>query len=70
VLSRQLREIDKEIATLTRRRDRLAGELGAAGTDLAEITRLGNEHAAVDADLAAAEERWLVVAEQLESASA
>ncbi|WP_162941514.1 ABC-F family ATP-binding cassette domain-containing protein [Desertimonas flava] len=70
VLSRQLRELDKEIAALTRRRDRLADELGAAGTDVDEIVRLGTEHEAVEAELAAAEERWLTVAEALESASA
>ncbi len=69
-LARQLRDLDKEIAALTRRRDRLADELGAAGTDVDEIVRLGTEHAAVEAELAAAEERWLTVAEQLESASA
>ena len=51
----------------TRRRDRLLDELAAAGSDHQAMVRLGQDLAAVDAELAAAEERWLELGEALES---
>jgi ATP-binding cassette subfamily F protein uup len=67
-LGRQLRDTEKEIAALERRRDRLVGELEAAGADVDVLTRVGQELAALEAELGAAEQRWLDVAEALESA--
>ena len=67
-LGRQLRDTEKEIAVLERRRDRLVGELEAAGADVDVLTRVGKELAALEAELGAAEQRWLDVAEALESA--
>ena len=46
-LRRLLRETEKEIAALERRRDRLIAELAAAGADHQAMTRLGLELAAV-----------------------
>jgi hypothetical protein len=41
--------------------------VAAAGNDHAALRRLGDELATVQADLSAAEERWLVVSEELEA---
>ena len=68
-LRRLLRETEKEIAALERRRDGLIAELAAAGADHEAMTRLGHELAAVEAELAAAEERWLALGEELEARS-
>ena len=54
------------MATHARRRDRLIGELAAAGADHQAMTRLGRELAGVEAELAAAEERWLELGVELE----
>ena len=67
-LGRQLRDTEKEIAALERRRDRLVGELEAAGTDVDALTRVGKELAALEAELGASEQRWLDLAETLENA--
>ncbi len=66
-LRRMLRDVDKELATLTRRRDRLLEELAAAGSDHQAMVRLGQDLAATDADIAAAEERWLELGQALET---
>ena len=68
-LRRLLRETEKEIAAHERRRAKLIAELAAAGADHQAMTRLGQELAAVDAELAAAEERWLTYGEELEARS-
>jgi ABC transport system ATP-binding/permease protein len=65
-LGRLLREAEREVEKLTAKRDKLTEELGAAGSDVAELTRLGTEVAAVEAALAEAEERWLAVADEME----
>ena len=67
-LGRQLRDTEKEIAGFERRRDKLVVELEAAGADVDALTRVGNELAALEAALGAAEQRWLDLAEALESA--
>ncbi|MET0459048.1 MAG: ATP-binding cassette domain-containing protein, partial [Ilumatobacteraceae bacterium] len=67
-LRRLLRETEKEMAAHERRRARLMTELAAAGADHQAMTRLGQDLASVDAELAAAEERWLTYGEELESA--
>jgi len=67
-LRRLLRDTDREIAAHTRRRDRLVEQLAASGADHQAMTKLGQDLAAVDAELAAAEEQWLTYGEELESA--
>jgi ATP-binding cassette subfamily F protein uup len=67
-LRRLLRETEKEMAGHERRRAKLMTELAAAGADHQAMTKLGQDLAAVDAELAAAEERWLTYGEELESA--
>ncbi len=66
-LRRLLRDVDKELATLTRRRDRLVTELAASGSDHQAMVRLGQDLAATDAEIAAAEERWLELGTALEA---
>jgi ATP-binding cassette subfamily F protein uup len=66
-LAYQLRELDKELARLQRRRDRLSQELGAA-VDHLELARLGTELAGAQGELDRAEERWLALAEEAEAA--
>ena len=67
-LRRLLRETEKEMAAHERRRATLMTELAAAGADHQTMTKLGQDLAAVDAELAAAEEKWLTYGEELESA--
>ncbi len=59
---RALRDLEKAIARLERRRGTLTAALGATA-DHAELTRLGSELAALQAELAEAEDRWLELAE-------
>jgi len=66
-LRRLLREVDKELASLTRRRDRLTDQIAAAGADHEAMSRLGRELATVEADLTAVEERWLELGTELEA---
>ena len=66
-LTRLLREADKEVQKLTRKRDRLHEELVAAASDHRELARLGAEEAAVADELAVAEEAWLALAEEAEA---
>jgi sugar phosphate isomerase/epimerase len=56
---------EKEVAKLEAQRDQLAGELAAAGADYSAHARLGRELATVSERLAAAEHRWLELAEEL-----
>jgi ATP-binding cassette subfamily F protein uup len=65
-LARRVRELDKQLAALARRRDVLAAELRDAGTDVAELRRTGTAIAAADAEIAAAEELWLELSTQLD----
>jgi ATP-binding cassette subfamily F protein uup len=65
-LGRLLREADKQMVRLQRRREKITGELAAA-TDHRELTRMGAELAAVQSELEEAEERWLALAEEAES---
>jgi hypothetical protein len=62
----ELRQLDKELARLTRERDRLAEVFETTG-DHRDLARLGGELAAAQANLADAEERWLVLAEEAEA---
>ncbi|HWE70349.1 MAG TPA: ABC-F family ATP-binding cassette domain-containing protein, partial [Acidimicrobiales bacterium] len=66
-LGRQLREMEKEVARLHRRKEQLTEALaGAAGH--AEMAEVGSELAAAQASLDEAEEQWLALAEAAESA--
>jgi ABC transport system ATP-binding/permease protein len=56
---RELRSLEARLATLETRRTELTAELEAAGGDYAEVARLGTDLAAVQAEIDAAESRWL-----------
>jgi len=62
-----MKQVDKELAALSRRHDVLETELTAAGTDHEALRRIGAKLAVVSASVAAAEERWLALAEEAES---
>ena len=64
-LGRQLRDAEKQMARLARRRDGLHDAL-VATTDHVELTRLGAELATVQDDLEVAEEQWLALAEEID----
>jgi hypothetical protein len=67
-----MKEADKSIARLTKRRDALEIELAARATDAShlELADLGEQFAAVSAELASAEEAWLALAEEAEMGGA
>jgi len=62
-----MKDAEKQIAKLSKRRDRLHGELVEAGTDHVELARIGTEEAAVSEELAEVEDRWMELAEEAES---
>jgi hypothetical protein len=62
-----MRDADKELSVLTRRRDRLHDDLVAAATDHGALATLGRELAEVDAQIAVVEERWLALASELDT---
>jgi ABC transport system ATP-binding/permease protein len=64
-LRRLVGTAEKEVAKLEAERDRLTAELAAAGGDYHAHARLGHELATVTERLAAAEHRWLELAEEL-----
>jgi len=68
-LRHRLREADKELASLTRRRDTLNTELEAAGAaaDIEALARIGTELAELGAAIDEVEERWLALASEAES---
>ena len=65
-LGRLLRQTEREMADLERRQAALSGELDAAGGDHEELARVGRALAEVQMRLAAAEERWLELADEAE----
>ena len=65
-LGRQLREMEKEVARLHRRKEQLTEALGGA-VGHAEMAEVGSELAAAQANLDEAEEQWLALAEAAES---
>jgi ATP-binding cassette subfamily F protein uup len=67
-----LKDLEKQVAKLTRTRTRLEADLaGKAGSaDHTELTRLGAELTSVVDALDSAEEQWLALAEEAEAASA
>ena len=68
-LRHRLRDTEKELATLARRRDALNARLEEAGAaaDIAALARIGTELAEVTAAIDAVEERWLELAAESES---
>jgi ATP-binding cassette subfamily F protein uup len=65
-LHRLMREAEKAIAAAQRTRDRLTEELHAAGTDHAELARIGTALADAERELAAREDHWLALGEEAE----
>jgi ATP-binding cassette subfamily F protein uup len=66
-LRRLLKDTEKTVAKLERRRDSLAAELAKVdGGDHKELSSVGSDLAAVEADIAAAEETWLALAAEAE----
>ncbi len=67
-----LKEADKAVVRLTRRRDALATEMAetASTASHTELAELGAQFAAVTGELAAAEESWLALAEEAERGGA
>ena len=64
-INRMLREADKELAVLARRRERLHEELVAASADHGALATLGRQLADVDSEIAVVEDRWLNLAGEL-----
>ena len=64
-LRRLLGQAEREVEKLTARRDELVAQLGT--TDHEVLTRVGAELATVEAELAAAEERWMELSVESES---
>lgn len=64
-INRQLRDVDKQIATLQRRLDKLSANL-VATTDHVRLTSLGRDFTLVRSELAHAEELWLTLADAAE----
>jgi ATP-binding cassette subfamily F protein uup len=65
---RLLRETEKRLESLDRRRVDLVEELTSAGADREALARTGTALAEVDAEHAAAEHTWLTLAEELDEA--
>ncbi|MCU1370852.1 MAG: putative transporter ATP-binding protein, partial [Ilumatobacteraceae bacterium] len=66
-LNRLMRDTEKEMRKLDKKRSALARELAAVdGADHVALAAAGQQLAAVDAQLAETEERWLALGEELE----
>jgi hypothetical protein len=63
-----MKEADKSITRLTKRRDALEAELAerALSASHLELAELGEQFATLSADLASTEEAWLALAEEAE----
>jgi hypothetical protein len=59
-----MKKAEADMRKLERRRAELEADLSAAGDDHVALARIGGELAAVGADLSAAEEAWLTLAEE------
>ena len=67
-LRRLVAQAEDLMKELTARRDALSSSMAAASADHDELTRVVTELAEVQARLSAAEEQWLALSEQLETA--
>jgi ABC transport system ATP-binding/permease protein len=66
---RELGAAERELERLQARHDELTDEVAEAGTDHQVLAQIGAELAAVDQARRAAEDRWLELSEELDSAS-
>ena len=66
-VGRQLREAERDMTRLARRKDELITSLAGTADHLV-LARLGRELTEVQADLNVAENRWLALAEEAEAA--
>jgi ABC transport system ATP-binding/permease protein len=66
-LRRQLNVADRALAEAIAARDKVQAELGTVGADHKELARLSAELATTQSRVAAAEERWLSLADEAES---
>ncbi len=66
-LGHLIRETEKAIAKLDRQRSTLQDDLAAAGADHVRLAEIGVTLAAVEAELAETEERWLELSEEREN---
>ena len=67
-VKRQLKGVEREVADLERRRGALHHDLATAAADHVRLRTIGAQLAGVEAELRAAEDRWLLLAEQAEAA--
>jgi ATP-binding cassette subfamily F protein uup len=63
-----MKDAEKKIAKLTKKRDRIRDELAVSGADHVELARLGTEDTVVSAELTILEDEWMTLAEEAESA--
>ena len=63
----RLRQVEKDLARLARRRDELVEAMRGL-VDHVELARVGSDLAAAQASLDEAEERWIALAELAEAA--
>jgi ATP-binding cassette subfamily F protein uup len=61
-----LKQVEKDMAKAEKRQARLTSELEDAGTDHAELSRVGAELGQVGDEISSLEERWLALSEELE----
>ena len=61
-----IREAEKSMAKLEKKRDKVREQLDAVMGDHAELSRVGQELAAIEAELAETEERWLELSDEQE----
>lgn len=62
-----MKDAEKQIAELEKRRDTIRADLAEAGSDHVELARLGTAEAETSAELTEAEDRWMALAEEAES---
>ncbi len=65
-ISRLLRQVEKDVARLEKKKARLNNELVEAGSDHAKLSEIGVELAQIDADLSVAEDQWMELADEQE----
>jgi multidrug resistance efflux pump len=66
-IRRMLSAAEREVATASAERERLAALLAAGSVDHGDLARLGHAMAEADARVAHAEEAWLTVAAEAEA---
>ena len=69
-LRHQIKQVDKELAALAKRHDRLEAQLAEVGNDHGELARIGAEMREIAIAVSDAEERWLALSEEADAARA